>query len=107
MRPVRNSVRLQFCRLVLSLSAIAAALAASAATWTGGGDGASWGDPNNWGGSIPGASEAVSITTGSSPLTINLGATTRECGKITVGGSAKLTFSRLNLIQYTSVRLSP
>lgn len=101
-RPICSLVRRQMGRLVLSLSAIAAALAASAATWTGGGDGASWGDPNNWGGSIPGASEAVSITTGSSPLTINLGATARECGKITVGGSAKLTFSGTGSLSFTS-----
>ena len=79
------------------------AVAASAATWTGGGDGASWGDPNNWGGSIPGASEAVSITTGASALTINLGATDRECGAITVDGSAKLTFSGTASLKFTSI----
>ena len=61
-------------------------LTARAATWSGAGDGSSWGDPANWGGALPGASEAVSIATGSSALTINLGATDRECAAITVTG---------------------
>ena len=103
-KQVRNPVRRRLGRLVLSLSAIAAALAASAATWTGGGDGASWGDPNNWGGSIPGASEAVSITTGASALTINLGATDRECGAITVNGTSKLTLSGTGSIICSSIK---
>ena len=81
----------------------AAMSAASAATWTGGGDGTSWGDPQNWGGTAPGASEAVSITTGSSALTIDLGSTDRECGAITVDGTAKLTLSGTGAIKFTSL----
>ena len=79
------------------------ALTAQAATWSGAGDGSSWGDPANWGGAIPGASEAVAIATGSSALTINLGATPRECGAITVTGTSKLTFSGTGSITFSSL----
>ncbi len=61
-----------------------------AATWTGGGDGSTWGDPANWGGSMPGATDAVQI-----PLMeekeINLGAHDRVIGDLTVDGTGKLT----------------
>ena len=86
--------------------AATAAMSAVAATWTGGGDGTSWGDGMNWGGSAPGASEAVSIETGASALTINLGSTDRECGAITVTGTAKLTFSGTGALKITSLKSS-
>lgn len=82
------------------------ALVAGAATWSGAGDGTSWGDPANWGGALPGASEAVSIATGSSALTINLGATDRECAAITITGSSKLTFSGTGALKFTSLTTS-
>ena len=64
-----------------------------AATWTGGGDGSSWGDPANWGGMLPTATEDVAIATGTGEKTINLGGTDREMGALTVTGAGKLTLS--------------
>ena len=90
-------------KFALVAGVVCFALAAGAATWSGAGDGTSWGDPANWGGALPGASEAVSIATGSSALTINLGATDRECAAITVTGSSKLTFSGTGALKFTSI----
>ena len=88
----------------LSVITTAVVFSATAATWTGGGDGTSWGDAQNWGGTAPGTTEAVSIDTGSSALTINLGSSDRECGAIAITGTAKLTFSGTGAIKFTSFR---
>ncbi|MBO7686996.1 MAG: autotransporter-associated beta strand repeat-containing protein [Kiritimatiellae bacterium] len=93
-------------KFALVAGVVCFALVAGAATWSGAGDGTSWGDPANWGGALPGASEAVSIATGSSALTINLGATDRECAAITITGSSKLTISGTGALKFTSLTTS-
>ena len=93
-------------RAALFAACVCACAALRAATWSGAGDGTSWGDPANWGGAIPGASEAVSIATGASALTINLGATDRECAAITITGSSKLTISGTGALKFTSLTTS-
>ena len=98
-KPMRNSFDV---RTALFAACACACAALRAATWTGAGDGSSWGDPANWSGALPGTSEAVDIATGSSALTINLGATDRECGAITVTGSAKLTISGTGALTVSS-----
>ena len=78
------------CRFACLLASAIMSFVVVGATWTGGGDGTSWGDALNWDGALPGATEAVGIDTGSAALTIDLGSTDRECGAITVTGTANL-----------------
>lgn len=62
-------------RVVVQLATvIAMAFSASAAdrTWTGGGDGATWGDPDNWGGTAPTAGDSVVISNAVSGTTLSL-----------------------------------
>ena len=42
-------------------AALAMALSAATRTWTGGGDGATWTDPANWGGTVPTVGDKASF----------------------------------------------
>lgn len=75
------------------LCGVLTAFAVQAATWTGAGDGTSWGDPANWGGTLPSAGEEVVITTAEDDLEIALGTVDREVGNLVVDGTGKLTLA--------------
>ncbi len=64
-----------FTTAVIGALVVAAATCGSLAgtvNWTGGGDGTSWGDPNNWDAGVPGAGDDAILEPGSD-LTLSLG----------------------------------
>ncbi|HZZ77970.1 MAG TPA: hypothetical protein VFE62_05610, partial [Gemmataceae bacterium] len=60
-------------------------------TWTGGGDGTSWNDKANWGGTLPGAADDVVIPAGFN-VTLSTGSDTihslQSASALTISGGA-------------------
>lgn len=81
----------RMCIAVFTIGSLALGLVlpagAGSMTWTGGGNGTSWNDPANWGGTKPGANdEGVFTTSGTANKTITLDAS-QSLRQLTVSGN--------------------
>lgn len=87
-----------------SLLGMAAAFAGTS-TWTGGANDGKWSSPGNWD-AVPASGDSVSITSGSSPLSIDLGAAAVTVGTFTVAGTGKVTITGSGSLAMTSANVT-
>ncbi len=93
-------------RSPLHLELLENRLAPANVNWTGGGDGTSWSDKANWGGSVPGSGDDVTINTAAAATVSIASGVSASVHSLTTGGNDTLSISGGSLTVASSSTLS-